>query len=97
MTDTIAEPHYAKVPGFDKRTDAEFSLAQLRAKSLDHYFKLDLAPPRPENTSLVRYRRFSVSIGAIDISPFSARAPKMKPRKFSNVCAARIEVLPVAS
>ena len=53
MSSKIAEPHYAKIPGFVKRTDADFSLMDLRRKSLDHLFKLDLAPPRPEKPSLV--------------------------------------------
>lgn len=61
MTEEVAEPHYAKIREFVRRSEADFTLDQLRRKSLDHYFKLDLAPARPQQPSLV-----SSCVGRID-------------------------------
>lgn len=61
LTDHLATPHYKKIPEFVRRTESDFTLDQLRRKSLDHFFKMDLAPARPEKPSLV-----SSCIGGID-------------------------------
>jgi hypothetical protein len=61
MLDELKEPHYAKVPGFVRRTSSDIPRTDMSELVLDHYLRQDVLPPKPVKPSLM-----SSSVGKIE-------------------------------